>query len=820
MWMIKINKIDKYFNKGRQNEIHVVNNTSIEFPETGLVALTGPSGCGKTTLLNVIGGLDKFYRGEINFDGTIISTYDPRQWDIIRNKYVGYIFQNYYLLSDKTVYENVEITLNMAGLYDKDQIEERVNYVLESVGMYNYRRRNVQALSGGQQQRVAIARAIAKNPKVVLADEPTGNLDANNTFEVMSIIKKISETCLVILVSHEKALVDFYADRVIELRDGLIINDYHNEGNRTLDHVDARNIYLLDLQKETAEAPVKVEYYYDELRDTPKIQVISVNNTIYVKAEAGAKIKYVTPDSEVRLLNEHYKKAETSDALKHKFDLHQFGEIVADKARTSFIRFRDTLKAGFQKVISKRKLIGKMFLFAYVVISALIAYNLATISNLIGFTDDAFLTVSRDSIAVKLDQEATIGDIDNILANTAVTSVNPISSNLRVRFKYNDFYQGDAASQMWYSSSTISGYPVELSEVANPTVVIGRLPANNREVAIDRWIADDILETPDAVNLGATGYLDLLGKSISNTNITQEISLKVVGIVETNSPVMIVSDGNLSYFHTYYVFNTLMGKDTAAGDYTVVAGGDLSGANDVLVPSTSTYDLDDTMLVEGITLTVVGKYDSDVLTKNIIKTETFERLLTIRIVKEAADASYYWWYQSDFYIYFHADNPQAVASAINDLGYEAHPAYDILRENFREQRQQAIANKLRFIGIALLGSIVYLVLTMRSSLLGRVKEVGIYRSIGATKKDVYKVFWSEILAYTVIGSFTGYTLMTILIVQFQKYNPLATAEFYFPLHYFLAGLLGIFILNSLFGMIPVFSLLRKTPAEINTQYDV
>ncbi|MDD4183850.1 MAG: ABC transporter permease, partial [Candidatus Izemoplasmatales bacterium] len=174
----------------------------------------------------------------------------------------------------------------------------------------------------------------------------------------------------------------------------------------------------------------------------------------------------------------------------------------------------------------------------------------------------------------------------------------------------------------------------------------------------------------------------------------------------------------------------------------------------------------------------------------------------------------------DSYIYFHADNPESAAEQLTALGYEAEPAFELLKANFRANRLEQIAAKFRFIGIALLGSIVYLILTMRSSLLGRVKEVGIYRSIGATKKDVYKIFWSEIIAYTALGSLTGYTLMTILIMQFSKYNPLAEAEFYFPIHYFLAGLLGIFALNSLFGMIPVFGLLRKTPAEINTQYDV
>lgn len=188
--MIKLLHVDKYYNKGKTNEIHVINDTSLEFPEKGLVAITGPSGCGKTTILNIIGGMDKFDSGEIIFGQTHITRYKANEVDILRNKNIGYIFQNYNLIEDKTVYENIEISLQMAGLNDASKIEERINYVLTAVGMYNYRRRNVRALSGGQQQRVAIARAISKNPKVILADEPTGNLDANNTFEIMTIIKK------------------------------------------------------------------------------------------------------------------------------------------------------------------------------------------------------------------------------------------------------------------------------------------------------------------------------------------------------------------------------------------------------------------------------------------------------------------------------------------------------------------------------------------------------------------------------------------------------------------------------------------------------
>ena len=134
--------------------------------------------------------------------------------DKIRNLNVGYVFQNYNLVDNMTVFDNVAIALRMVGVKDK-KIEEKVNYVLEKVGMYRYRNRVADMLSGGERQRVGIARAIVKNPAVVIADEPTGNLDSRNTLEVMNIIKEISEEKLVILVTHEEELADFYASRII-----------------------------------------------------------------------------------------------------------------------------------------------------------------------------------------------------------------------------------------------------------------------------------------------------------------------------------------------------------------------------------------------------------------------------------------------------------------------------------------------------------------------------------------------------------------------------------------------------------------------------
>ena len=246
--MIQIKKFNKYYNRHSPNEIHVINDTSLDLPNTGLVCILGESGSGKTTLMNSIGGLDDFDSGSLIIDDCEIKKYSQRKIDKVRNEKYGYIFQNYYLLQDRTVYYNIELALNMYEL-SPEQKESRILYVLKAVGMEKYRKRKVSQLSGGQQQRIAIARALAKTPSVIFADEPTGNLDEKNTIQIMNIIKKISKDCLVILVTHEKRIAEFYADRIIKIEDGKVIFDEISsfEGDYHLE--DDNNIYLKDMNQ-------------------------------------------------------------------------------------------------------------------------------------------------------------------------------------------------------------------------------------------------------------------------------------------------------------------------------------------------------------------------------------------------------------------------------------------------------------------------------------------------------------------------------------------------------------------------------------------
>ena len=221
--MLKLKNIKKTYISGDE-KVEALKGISIEFRESEFVSILGQSGCGKTTLLNIIGGLDRYTSGDLIINGKSTKDFKDRDWDAYRNYSVGFVFQSYNLIGHQTVLSNVELALTISGVSRKERKQRAIN-ALEEVGLKEQIHKKPNQLSGGQMQRVAIARALVNNPDIILADEPTGALDTKTSVQVMEILKKISKDKLIIMVTHNPELAEKYSSRIIKILDGKITDD-------------------------------------------------------------------------------------------------------------------------------------------------------------------------------------------------------------------------------------------------------------------------------------------------------------------------------------------------------------------------------------------------------------------------------------------------------------------------------------------------------------------------------------------------------------------------------------------------------------------
>ena len=225
--MLELKNVKKSFKTGDfvQQALKGIN---LNFGDKEFVAILGSSGSGKTTLLNIIGGLDHYDSGDLIIKGKSTKKFKEKDWDAYRNNSIGFIFQSYNLIGHISVLGNIELSMTLSGVSSKEK-KKRAMDVLEKVGLKEHAHKKPNQLSGGQMQRVAIARALVNNPEIILADEPTGALDSTTSVQIMELIKDIAKDKLVIMVTHNPELAEKYATRIVEVKDGLVINDTNNE---------------------------------------------------------------------------------------------------------------------------------------------------------------------------------------------------------------------------------------------------------------------------------------------------------------------------------------------------------------------------------------------------------------------------------------------------------------------------------------------------------------------------------------------------------------------------------------------------------------
>jgi len=302
--MLETRNLHKVYKPKKGVPVTALNNVSLKFGEKGMVFLLGKSGSGKSTLLNLLGGLDKYDSGEIIIKGVSSKDFKQSHFDSYRNTYVGFIFQEYNILEEFSVGANIALALELQG---KKATDEDINNILKEVDLEGYGNRKPNELSGGQKQRVAIARALVKNPKIIMADEPTGALDSNTGRQVFDTLKKLSKEKLVIIVSHDREFSELYADRIIELSDGNVISDVELDTSVVQEE---ENINYLDDIVEvkkgyhlTEEDRIAINEYIDKLQEEGKNLKIGLaarrnirfkeTNQDDIKMEDGSEFKLI-----------------------------------------------------------------------------------------------------------------------------------------------------------------------------------------------------------------------------------------------------------------------------------------------------------------------------------------------------------------------------------------------------------------------------------------------------------------------------------------------------------------------------------------------
>lgn len=740
--MIRLQNVNKYFFKGKQNEIHVINDISLELPQKGMVALYGHSGCGKTTLLNAIGGLDSIKSGTIEIDGKNIR----KNTDDMRNRYIGYIFQNYNLNLKVSNYENVAESLRLCGMEDEEEIRTRVYAALKNVGMDKFAYRMPDTLSGGQKQRIAIARAIVKNPAIILADEPTGNLDEANTIVIMDLLKSISKEHLVLLVTHESNLVDYYCDQVIGLKDGSVTEIRENEDANGYVARDKNVVYLGEYEKnETTLGHVRLTCYGDDLPEDVSVRIVNRDGTLLLLCDSP-RVKLVDANSEITFregsFEEEQKKAEKKNSVQMEelppFEGKNYGRLFHWKNAT--VESVQQLRGPKSRGNKALKRVMGFFAVILVLLFAMVGKDIKAYL-------DARDSFNRNIFEVSGPIESMQPLYEEMKAHGS--GIDSIMDTFRDEFDVNvDLFETFSYSQDhsffgMVTPITARGamLPMELAE--GRTVVCGRgiSELREQEVLISSFMAEKMLES------SKMGFIkevsDFIGLSIDGR--------RIAGIVKADEPAVYLKKAEMFTGRRY------------------------------------SQDMDPARFMQD---------DFKVTDQNKYQTA---------------------------HVQVHSNDLEATRDFLNrNIKGKAGVRIYTPEDQLDDIAGEALTSMMKQFAIVLIFVLMLsfcMLMIMRSSVMSRIREIGVYRCIGVTRKNMYFRFMVEGLLTAAL-----YILPTFLIIvgaiHWLTHCSGVQVSIFLPWWICLPLMLFFFALAIVCALLPIKTLLRKTPAQIMAKYDI
>lgn len=556
--MLEIKNVSKTYRPKKGVPVKALDDVSLKFEDRGMVFILGKSGSGKSTLLNVLGGLDQADEGEFIIKGKSSKDFTQSDFDSYRNTFIGFIFQEYNILSEFTVGANIALAMELQG---QKATSEALNEILDEVDLTGYGNRKPNELSGGQKQRVAIARALIKKPEMIMADEPTGALDSNTGKQVFDTLKKLSKEKLVLIVSHDRDFAELYADRIIELKDGKVISDVSKTSvmpESVSEGVSVVDDKLIHIKKGYKLTEKDLKLINDYISKAEGDTLISVDEEKNVEIKKAVKI------------NEEGGKDEFLDTKPEDVELKQY-KPEDSKLIKSHLPYRNSLKIGASSLKSKPvRLVFTIFL-------CMVSFALFGLADTMGAYDKvttyeksimdtrvegaAFvkqkLRSSGGNYTYKEDTQLNDDDIAKINADSGVKVV-PVYSGGRYSNGYSFVSSLNKPALLEndngyaYYSGKVSGFTDVTEEIFNQTGLTltqgSALPTVLGEIAIPSYVYEHFTYaglvytdplTNEKVTLAADQIkspADVIGKYINfgNNSGGNGMPFKITGVVETN----------------------------------------------------------------------------------------------------------------------------------------------------------------------------------------------------------------------------------------------------------------------------------------------
>lgn len=807
--MIKVNNLQKYYNKGKKNEQHVLNNISLEFGNTGLVCILGESGSGKTTLLNTIGGLDDFAEGTLQINDTVLKSYKQKQIEPVRNEHFGYIFQNYYLLKDYSVSYNVKIALNRYNLSEKEK-DERTKYILDLLGIGKYKNKPVSKLSGGQQQRVSIARALVKAPDIILADEPTGNLDEENTIRTMTILKKISKECLVLLVTHEKRIAKFFGDRIIEICDGKVVRDENNTAS-TYERSDDSNIYLKEFEPDNIENGYsRFNIYYKKHEAPPSINMNMVwkDGKLYIQNLSDYDIIFEGEENGIQILDTERPSLEMEEIENLSYEL----ERLPDKGNAK-LPFHEIWRIAMSNI----RLMGKKQIFITIILIAaavMLSITAAKFTNMVSISEEKI--VSTDSHYARI-------DFNNI-------SVFDHSDHLKVlqfAWKYldgNDYGYtffvpdgkvsiiGEGFEQIKNLKQTVyNASYVPLDFLKKEDIVYGKMPELRNEVVLDLQVVKNLIASKGVVTTNFKTPENFIGATLKTPRY--KVEMTITGISDTHEPALYCGQNILLGFPQkgYKIASLDELKKEYPGKYD-----DASLADNEILIRDGLYDSlklekdteyrigDDYKNIYNIT----GTFTDDIGVDYVLSDRGCLNIRDLMVFELKTCMVY-------------SDNPK---SAINKLKGIKDKSMNVFKMSltiphddeikaYREANTGDVdASSLVTIAIVVI-SIIMVYFTIKSNAISHSEELTVYSLLGISKGSILKSYIIEMVLLTSYTSLPS-VLVTSGVIKFIGSIPSLGITMLFPWWAVLLLIIVIYTAHAIISILPVYGILSKPPATL------